>query len=347
MNINITFFERQVMNNTSEISLPSLLQPAVQARLTMLDADHRCAVRLFNGFLEGWPEMAIDLYGSTLVLHNYAEIPDNAAENLNTAGKLIREQLPWLKAIMLKSHRSANTAERQGKLIYGEKADREILEHGVRYAIDLNMNQDASFYLDTRNLRRWLIDHMDGKTILNTFAYTGSLGVAAIAGGAKRVIQTDINHKFLNLAKTSYTLNGFVIDKSNFMTTDFFQAVGRFKSSNTRFDCVILDPPFFSSTAAGKVDLVNESHRLINKVRPLIAHDGWLISINNALFLKGADHMDTLNTLCTDGYLQIEETIPVPEDITGFPTTRIGDPPADPAPFNHSTKITILRVTRK
>ena len=312
------------MNTTSEISLPSLLQPAVQARLTMLDADHRCAIRLFNGFLEGWPEMAIDLYGSTLVLHNYAEIPDTAVENLSTAGKLIQEQLPWLKAIMQKSHRSANAAERQGKLIYGAKADREIVEHGVRYAIDLNMNQDASFYLDTRNLRRWLIDHMDGKTILNTFAYTGSLGVAAIAGGAKRVVQTDINHRFLNLAKTSYTLNGFVVDKSNFMTTDFFQAVGRFKSSNTRFDCVILDPPFFSSTTAGKVDLVNESHRLINKVRPLIAHDGWLISINNALFLKGADHMDILNALCTDGYLQIEETIPVPEDITGFPTTRIG-----------------------
>ena len=291
--------------------------------------------------------MAIDLYGSTLVLHNYAEIPDTATDNINTASEFFREQLPWLKAIMLKSHRSVNVAERQGKLIFGETAAREILEHGVRYAIDLNMNQDASFYLDTRNLRRWLIDNMADKTILNTFAYTGSLGVAAIAGGARRVVQTDINHKFLNLAKTSYTLNGFSIDKSDFMTTDFFQAIGRFKNAKTRFDCVILDPSFFSSTAAGKVDLVNESHRLINKVRPLIAHDGWLVSINNALFLKGTDHMDTLNTLCADGYLQIVETIPVPEDITGFPTTRIGNPPADPAPYNHSTKITILRVQRK
>ena len=104
------------------------------------------------------------------------------------------------------------------------------------------MNQDASFYLDTRNLRHWLLDNMAGKTILNTFAYTGSLGVAAMAGGAQRVVQTDINHKFLNLAKTSYTLNGFPIDKSNFMATDFFQAIGRYKSTKTQFDCVILDP---------------------------------------------------------------------------------------------------------
>ncbi len=313
----------------------------------MLDAEHRYAIRLFNGFLEGCPNLTVDLYGSTLVLHNYADLPETAADDVAGANEFFREQFPWLNAVMLKSHRSSNPAERQGKLLFGEKADREIEEHGVRYAVDLNMNQDASFYLDTRNLRQWLIHNMDGKTILNTFAYTGSLGVAAMAGGAQRVVQTDINQKFLNLAKTSYSLNGFPIDKSNFMTTDFFQAIGRFKSTKTEFDCVILDPPFFSSTTAGKVDLVNESHRLINKVRPLIAHDGWLISINNALFLQGAEHMNTLNALCADGYLEIEETIPVPQDIVGFPATRSGTLPADPSPFNHSTKIAILRVRRK
>lgn len=335
------------MNIPSENSFSTLLQPALHARLAMLDSDHRCAVRLFNGFLEGCPDLTIDLYGSTLVIHNYADQPDSTADNVNFAVDFFQGQLPWLKAIMLKSHRSSHPAQRQGKLLFGEIVDREIVEHGVRYAISLNMNQDASFYLDTRNLRKWLLDNTRGKTILNTFAYTGSLGVAAMAGGAQRVVQTDINQKFLNVAKTSYTLNGFPIEKSNFMTTDFFQAIGRFKSTKTEFDCVILDPPFFSSTTAGKVDMVNESHRLINKVRPLIADDGLLVSINNALFLNGSDHMETLNALCGDGYMQIEQTIPVPDDITGFPSTQQGNPPADPTPFNHSTKITILRVRRK
>ena len=123
--------------------------------------------------------------------------------------------------------------------------------------------------------------------------------------------------------------------------------VGHLKSTKSVFDSVIIDPPFFSSTPAGKVDLVNESHRLINKVRPLIAHNGWLIAMNNALFLKGEDYLHTLESLCADGYLKIEELIPVPEDITGYPATCKSLPPADPAPFNHSTKIAILRVTRK
>jgi hypothetical protein len=39
--------------------------------------------------------------------------------------------------------------------------------------------------------------------------------------------------------------------------------------------------------------------------------------------------------------------IPVPEDFTGYPHTCLGSPPVDPAPFNHATKIAVLKVWRK
>ena len=42
---------------------------------------------------------------------------------------------------------------RRGKLLFGEAPDRKVEENGVWYALDLRMNQDASLYLDTRNLR--------------------------------------------------------------------------------------------------------------------------------------------------------------------------------------------------
>jgi len=48
-----------------------------------------------------------------------------------------------------------------------------------------------------------------------------------------------------------------------------------------------------------------------------------------------------------DGYLKIAELIPVPEDFTGYPATRLGLPVTEPAPFNHSTKIAVLEVRRK
>jgi 23S rRNA (cytosine1962-C5)-methyltransferase len=209
------------------------------------------------------------------------------------------------------------------------------------------LNQDASLYLDTRNLRAWALAHLAGKSVLNAFAYTGSLGVAALAGGARRVMHIDRTRAFLNLAKTSYTLNGFPIRRGDFRAGDFWREVAALKRSGALFDCVFLDPPFFASDHTGTINLSAESGRLINKVRPLVADGGALVAVNNALFVSGAEYMQTLKSLCADGYLTIEELIPAPPDFTGYPETCVGAPPADPAPFNHSTKMAILRVRRK
>jgi 23S rRNA (cytosine1962-C5)-methyltransferase len=124
-------------------------------------------------------------------------------------------------------------------------------------------------------------------------------------GGAARVIHHDLNRRFLNVAKTSCTLNGFPIHKQDFVAADFFPLVARLKRANEWFDCVIIDPPFFSTTSRGKVDQIHESARLINKVRPLIEDGGILIAINNALYVSGTEYLTTLEDLCRDGYLTI------------------------------------------
>jgi 23S rRNA (cytosine1962-C5)-methyltransferase len=102
-----------------------------------------------------------------------------------------------------------------------------------------------------------------------------------------------------------------------------------------------------SPTPAGVVDQVRESARLINKVRPLVEHAGLLVAINNALYVSGREYISTLEALCADGYLAVRELIAVPEDSTGYATTRRGSPITDPAPFNHSTKIAIMEARRK
>jgi 23S rRNA (cytosine1962-C5)-methyltransferase len=285
----------------------------------------------------------LDVYGRTLVVHDYAEQPNRQV--ILEIMEYTKTAFDWLRTGVLKTRNGRTQEEKRGILLFGDKPDRKIREHGVWYALDLAMNRDASFYLDTRTLRQWLMDNMRGKSVLNTFAYTGSLGVAALAGGAERVIQTDLNRQFLNLAKDSYSLNGFPIHKRDFLGQDFFPVVARFKAEKQLFDCVVIDPPFFSSTERGKVDLEHESQRLINKVRPLIKDGGVLVTINNAVFLSGREYMQSLEELCKDGYLSIRELIAVPEDFIGF--ERVGKLITDPAPFNHSTKIAVLDVKRK
>lgn len=336
-------------------SIFPLLDQAVQSRLanktasnrTLGGVSHEEAFRLFNGFYEGFPQLALDVYARTLVIHDYSDTP-----NLEFIQSVIQHllhnthaPLSWIRAVVLKTRNGNSPEEKRGTVIFGDHPDKKFREHGIWYAADLTMNRDTGFYLDTANLRKWLIENSRGKSVLNTFAYTGSLGVAGMAGGASQVVQTDLNRKFLNIAKDSYAFNGFPIRRQDFIAQDFFPAVARFKSAKQTFDCVIIDPPFFSTTPRGKVDQEHESERLINKVRPLVNDGGILIAINNAVFLSGTDYMKTLEGLCIDGYLTIRELIPVPEDFIGF--KRFGKPITDPAPFNHSTKIAILDVRRK
>ena len=183
--------------------------------------------------------------------------------------------------------------------------------------------------------------------MFNTFAYTGSLGIAALSGGAARVNQVDVNRNYLGLAHESRALNGFDAAKMKLMPVDFFVAVGSLKRENVLFDIVLLDPPFFSTTERGRVNQAGESTRLINKARPLVADGGYLVIVNNALFYSGQQFMQELDSLCVGGYLAIEEVIPIPPDVSGFTDASPASFPADPAPFNHPTKIAILKVKRK
>jgi 23S rRNA (cytosine1962-C5)-methyltransferase len=328
----------------------AILQATLTARADLLDADpHReTAIRLMNGFLEGCPELAADVYADTLVLYNHANPPETGYPLVKEAQTFYLVKLPWIKTVIVKTRsNSIGAAEKHDRISFGGPPARKLREYGIWYALDLLLHQDATFYPDTRHLRRWAIDHLAGKRVLNTFAYTGSLGVAALAGGAQQVVQLDRNKTYLNLAKTSYTLNGFAIRRDEFLAADFFPQINALKRTGALFDCVFLDPPFFSITEKGKVDLVTQYTRLINKVRPLVTGGGWLVAVNNALFVSGANHLSMLEGLCADGYLAIEELIPIPSDCAGYPHTRLRALPTDPAPFNHATKIAVMRVRRK
>jgi 23S rRNA (cytosine1962-C5)-methyltransferase len=305
-------------------------------------------VRLFNGYTEGFPGLAVELYGKTLVLHD-ATGPQGDRALMDAVVAAADEAFPFITAVLWKQRDASHPAARNGVLLRGDEKAlcRRVKEDDTWYALRLTLNRDTSLYLDTRPLRAWAKRHLAGKRVLNAFAYTGSLGVAARAAPAAHVVHTDLHRPFLNVAKDSYALNGWPVERTDFVTGDFFDVVGRLKREGHLFDCVFLDPPFFSVTEQGRVDLEADMLRLLNKVRPLVAHEGALVAINNGVFVSGADYLKTLEAVCADGYANIETQVPAPIDFVGTEGTRRGQLPVDPAPFNHSTKMAVLRVTRK
>ena len=335
------------MTPINELQIRQLFLKALQAREPLMDQAHRSAFRVFNGFYEGIEGLVADLYGSTLVLFDYAESEPDSLLNTQTARDVLLEVLPWIRCVIIKRHRADDASNRQGEICFGSQPAQVIEEAGVQYAVDLLLNQDASFYLDTRNLRAWIMQNCGGRKVLNTFAYTGSLGIAALAGGASRVLQMDRSRKFLEQSHRSLKLNNFDPGRMKLQAVDFFVGVGQLKRQGMLFDMVILDPPFFSISEKGLVDQTNNSTRLINKVRPLVKDGGRIVAINNSLFLEGSAYLKSLEELTQDGFVEIEELLPIPEDITGYSHTIHNLPVVDPSPFNHPTKIAILRIKRK
>ena len=322
----------------------ALIENAANLRRELIDQTD--AYRVFNGFYEGYPGLVLDRYGPCLVIFDHG-LPEGSDPLLQEITAWALSPAQGVGSVLLKQRQNTDPLKKNGVLLAGTSLPGVIRESGVNYALDLRMAQDAGFYLDTRGLRSWLREHAAGSRVLNTFAYTGSLGVAVGAGGAEEVVQTDLSNKFLEISLLSWKLNELDSEKTRIQPGDFFKVTDRMRRQGRLFDIVILDPPFFSTTDAGRVDLEGETARLINKVRPLVAHGGKLVVINNALFLPGAGFISELEELCKSEYLSFSEIIPVPPDITGYPGTIIDAPPVDPAPFNHPTKIAILDVVRK
>ncbi len=307
---------------------------------------HTVPFRAFNGFTEGDKSLAIDVFGRSAVFYDFADA-SLERDRRDAVITTLRAQYPWLRAGVWKERKSRSEQARAGTVCFGteKELDRFVVEDGVKYAFEPLKAHDAGFYVEMRGLRAWLKATFGGKHVLNTFAATGSLGVAARAGGAD-VVHTDKNGEALQTAKRSYDLNKFEVRRADFIANDFFPTAGRLKAENKLFDCVIVDPPFRSETKGGKVDLETEWQRVANKLRPLVAHQGSLVIVNNALFLPGAEFRAGLDALGHGGYVTFEKSIPIPDDVRGFGVTD-GGWPADPAPFNHPTKIAVLKVTRK
>jgi 23S rRNA G2069 N7-methylase RlmK/C1962 C5-methylase RlmI len=105
--------------------IEKLLERALQARAGLLPWDEPgstpvSALRLFNGFLEGSPNLVAELYGRTLVLFNYAEQPEDGQPIIQAAQHFFLEQLPWLRAVVVKTRHAALEQERRGVLVYGQ-----------------------------------------------------------------------------------------------------------------------------------------------------------------------------------------------------------------------------------
>jgi len=150
---------------------------------------------------------------------NTAEL--NASENLLT-GKTFAAAGVYRRASFLTATNAVDDSSPFGPDVFGRDLSDPAL--GFSFSeLDLAYEfvpprrfGDPSLYLDFRPTRRWIRRFVAKRaaagssvSALNAFAYTCGAGLAATAGGASRVLNTDHSATYLAYGAANYKLNGF------------------------------------------------------------------------------------------------------------------------------------------
>jgi 23S rRNA (cytosine1962-C5)-methyltransferase len=208
------------------------------------------ALRLIHAESDGLPGVIADRYGDIIVLQ------------LSTAGaEPLRELLAGLLMAQTGAHTvyersDADVRELEGLpvrngLVAGLPLPAEvvIVENGLRIGVDVAHGHKTGFYLDQRENRALMRTLARDADVLNCFCYTGTMSVAALAGGAKSVLSIDSSGPSLELGERNLALNGLDATRAEWLEADVFQALRKLRDQARTFDFVILDPPKFAPTA--------------------------------------------------------------------------------------------------
>ncbi len=223
---------------------------ALAARSGLGLGDESSGMRVIHAESDGLPGLIVDRYGDVLVL----QIGSAGAERWRDTIVAIFQELCNPACIYERSDSDSRGLEglevRNGAL-RGALPDRvEVVEHGLRFAVDVVEGQKTGFYLDQRDNRALTGTLAHDKDVLNCFCYTGGFSLYALRGGAKSVLSIDASGDALRIAQDNLIRNGLDSTHTEWQEADVFQALRKLRDQGRTFDFIILDPPKFAPTAA-------------------------------------------------------------------------------------------------
>ncbi len=160
----------------------------------------------------------------------------------------------------------------------------EVTELGCRYLIDLEASATSSgLFVDQRETRRRLVtSDLSGRTVLNAFAHTGSLSVAAALAGAT-TLTLDLSKRYLAWAEDNLRANGVDPADHDSVFGDATEWMDRFAKKGRTFDLVLVDPPSSSTARRGgkRWGVDRDLHGLVERAARLCAPGGTVYVSTN------------------------------------------------------------------
>lgn len=149
----------------------------------------------------------------------------------------------------------------------------------LRFAIEPARPGNPGLFLDARPARAWIRAHSRGRRVLNLFAFTGSLGVAAAVGGAASVTHADSARTALRACRHNHELNRVPMDDRDLARVNIYQHLRRKAAARQRFDAIIVDPPPLTGLAlrSDRTPGKRGPFALAPLVSRMLAPGGWIL----------------------------------------------------------------------
>lgn len=220
----------------------------LRQKLSLIETN---AYRLIHGEGDGCPGLVIDYYHGVFVFQAHTiGMHLDKMEIVQAMQKVFGKKI---KAIYDKSKETlpAEYAKNCNNEYLVGQVDTpfEISENGVKFSVNWVTGQKTGFFIDQRDNRQLLSLYAKGKTILNTFCYSGGFSMYALKEGAKKVISLDTSAKAIDLVNINLTLNKFSNKNHESIVGETLPYL---KACEEEFDIIILDPPAFAKSISSK-----------------------------------------------------------------------------------------------
>lgn len=210
----------------------------------VISAQTNC-FRLIHAEGDFLPGVIVDIYGTTAVMQILIKGTE-LIENLLVACLHSLGFTHIFRKIKISTHELEDIEQASGWL-GGEPTDALVVyENGLKFKVDVEKGQKTGFFIDQRDNRQLLKELSKGKSVLNTFSYTGGFSVYAMDGGASEVHSVDISKDAIKVCDENVALNFKDTSRHTSIAEDCFQYL---RKSDKQYDVVVLDPPAFAKNA--------------------------------------------------------------------------------------------------
>lgn len=251
----------------------------VIARCISRFGDGADAARLFHGrghSYDGYEDITVDLFPPYLMVSCHG---DDESGAMRLAG-LLSERLPSLQGVcvQLRDRRRTRTLQACGSV-----PDRVIVSEGdLRFVVRPTRNQNVGLFLDMAPARNWLRERSDGAAVLNLFAYTCAFSVAAVAGGARLVVNNDMSRTALDWGRENHAENQHDPRIVSMLAHNLFTSWRKIRQLGP-YDAVVIDPP---TNQHGSFNAEKQYGQILKRIPEFTRPGGCVLACLNSPFLN-------------------------------------------------------------